>query len=136
VPEPDIMRWAAKRAAEEAFLLGYDLREYRELHEASQDELASVLGCAPEALVCLSLCRRPDPAAQSFRADVEQIALHCGVNSLKLAALLREVDSIRTIKQSPLPAPTTFAESGLSAAARDRKRKPRKDSPGGKRSGK
>ncbi len=136
MPEPDIMRWAAKRAAEEAFLLGYDLREYRELHEASEDELASVLGCTPEALVCLSLCRRPDPAAQSFRADVEQIALHCGVNSLKLAALLREVDSIRTIRQMPLPVPTTFAESGLLAAARDRKRKPRKDRRGGKRSGK
>jgi hypothetical protein len=136
VPEPDIVRWAAKRAAEEVFLLGYDLREYRELHEATEDELASVLDCAPEALVCLSLCRRPDPAAQSFRTDVEQIALHCGVNSLKLAGLLREVDSLRTIKQLPLPAPTVFAQSGLLAAARDRKRKPRKDRRGGKRSGK
>jgi hypothetical protein len=136
VPEPDILQWAAKRAAEEDCLLGYDLREYRELHEATEADLASVLGCSPEALVCLALCRRPDPAAQSFRADVEQIALHCGAKAQKLAALLREVDSLRTIRQLPLPAPVTFAQSGLLAAARDRKRKPRKDRRGGKRSGK
>jgi hypothetical protein len=136
VSEPDILRWAAKRAAEQPFLLAYDLREYRELHEATEDELASFLACSPEALVCLSLCRRPDPTAPSFRVDVEQIALHCGVNAQQLGALLREVDSLRTIRQAPLPLPVTSAQSGLLAAARDRKRKPRREKRGGKRSGK
>lgn len=135
MPESDILQWAAKRAAEETLLLGYDLREYQELHEATEDDLAGFLDCPPKALVCLSLCRRPDPAAQSFRVNVEQIALHCGVNAQKLATLLREVDSLRTIKEMPLPAPVTFAQSGLLAAARDRKKKPRKGRRSGKRSG-
>ena len=136
MPKSDILRWAARRAADEDFLLGYDLREYRELHEATEDVVASVLDCSPDALVCLSLCRRPDPTAQSFRADVEQIAAHCRVNAQKLAALLREVDSLRTFSQAPLPPPAAFARPGLLAAARDRKRKPGKEKRGAKRSGK
>jgi len=98
VPKLDILRWAAKRAADEDFLLGYDLREYRELHGATEDDVASVLDCSSDALICLSLCRRPDLSAHSFRADVEQIAAHCRVNAQKLAALLREVDSLRTFR--------------------------------------
>jgi hypothetical protein len=135
VPKSDILAWAAKRAADEDFLLGYDLREYRELHETTDEELASSLGCSSEALVCLALCRRPDASAQSFRADVEQIALHCGVDAQKLASLLREVDSLRTFRKMPLPPPTAIAQPGLLAAARDRKRKTRKTKRGGKRSG-
>jgi len=133
VSEPDILQWAAKRAADEPFLLGYDLREYREIHETSDRDLASLLDCSTEALVCLSLCRRPNPTAQSFRVEVEQIALHCGVNAQKLAALLREVDSLRTIQQMPLPHPVAFAQSGVLAAARDRKKATRKGRRGGKR---
>ena len=136
MPKLDILRWAAKRAADEDFLLGYDLQEYRELHEATEDDVASVLDCSSDALICLSLCRRPDLSAQSFRADVEQIAAHCRVNAQKLAALLREVDSLRTFRQVPLPPPATFAKPGLLAAARDRKRKSGKEKRGGKRSGK
>jgi len=134
VPEPDILRWAAQRAADEDFLLGYALREYRELHEATEEDVAHVLGCSPEALVCLSLCRRPDPSAQSFRSDVEQIALHCRVDAQKLAALLREIDSLRTIRQLPAPGPATVAAWGVLAAARDRKRKPRRHRPRSKSS--
>ena len=120
--EQDILRWAAKRAAEQPQLLGYELREYRVLNNASEDKLATVLGCSRDALVCLALCRRPDPSASSFRDDVEQIAMHCGANAQKLAALLREVDSLRTIRQVPAPHHLAAVRPGLLAAARDRKR--------------
>jgi hypothetical protein len=135
VSEHDILRWAAKRAAEEPFLLAHDLREYRTLHDASEDDLASVLECSANALVCLALCRRPDPSAPSFRTDIEKIALHCGANGQKLAVVLREVDALRTIRQ-PLPAPVTYGQSGLLAAARDRERKPRRVKRARKRRGK
>ena len=135
--EPDILRWAAKRAAEQPSLLGYELREYRALNNATDSDLADALGCSQESLVCLALCRRPNPSTPSFRADVEQIALHCGVNAQKLAGLLREVDSLRAIRQTPFPPPLAASQSGLLVAARDRKpnRRPQKRS-GKRRSGK
>lgn len=131
--EQNILQWAAKRAAEEPRLLGYELREYRVLNDATEDELAATLKCSRDALVCLALCRRPDLSAPSFRADVEQIALHCGASAQKLAALLREVDSLRTIRQVSVPPLLVAGRSGLLAAARDRKRKPRPPKPGGKK---
>lgn len=124
--EQEIIRWAAKRAAKEPQLLGHELREYRALNDASEDELATALGCSRDALVCLALCRRPDPSAPSFRGEVEQIAVHCGANAQKLAALLREVDSLRTIRQVPLLPNVGVSRTGLLAAARDRKRKSKK----------
>jgi hypothetical protein len=133
VSEQDIIRWAAKRAAEEPQLLGHELREYRALNDASEDELATALECSRDALVCLALCRRPDPNAASFRAEVEQIAMHCGANAQKLAALLREVDSLRTIRQVPVPPHVAASRSGLLAAARDRKRKSHPQKRGGKK---
>ena len=134
--ESDIVRWAAKRSTKDPFLLGYDLHQYQAIHEASDDELASLLDCSRDALVSLALCRRPDPTASSFRVDVEKIALHCGANAQHLAAMLREVDSLRTIRQLPIQAVDAHVQSGLLAAARDRKRKLRRHKRGSKRSGK
>jgi hypothetical protein len=125
VAERDILHWAAKRAATEPWLLGYELREYRELNDVTEDDLAVALDCSRDALLSLALCRRPNPDASSFRADVEQIALHCGANAQKLAVLLREVDSLRTIRQLPVPLNVAERQAGFLAAARDRKRKPR-----------
>lgn len=134
--EQDILRWAAKRAAEEPRLLGHELREYREVNDATEDDLAIALDCSRDALVCLALCRRPNPNAPSFRADVEQISLHCGVNAQKLAVLLREVDSLRTIRQVPVPPHVGAGQAGLLAAARDRTRRTRKKRNAKKRPGK
>jgi hypothetical protein len=128
VTERNILHWAAKRAADEPWLLAHELREYRELNDATEDDVAAALDCSRGALVCLALCRRPNPNAPSFRADVEQIARHCGVNAHKLAALLREVDSLRTIREVPVPPHVAATQSGLLAAARDRKPKDKKRS--------
>jgi len=134
VSDQKIVLWAAKRAAEQPFLLAHDLRQYQELNSASERDLASALECSSDALACLALCRRPDPSRPSFRADVQKIASHCGVNGHKLAALLREIDSVRTIREMPVPDPVVHTQPGLLAAARDRKRKPRRGKQGKKRS--
>ena len=123
--EQNVMEWAARRAGEEPQLLGYELREYRTLNNATEDDVATTLECSRETLVCLALCRRPDVSGPSFRAEIEQIALHCGVNAQKLAALLREVDSLRAIRQVPIPPHLAPAQVGLLAAARDRRKKRR-----------
>ena len=131
--EQNIMEWAAKRAADEARLLGHELREYRTLNDATEDDLAAALECSRDALTCLALCRRPDLNAPSFREDVEQIALHCGANAQRLVALLREVDSLRAIRQAPIPPHLAAPQPGLLAAARDRKKKRRGQKAGGKK---
>jgi hypothetical protein len=133
VAEQNVIQWAAKRAADEPRLLGHELREYRTLKDATEDDVATALECSRDALICLALCRRPDPSAPSFRADVEQIALHCGVNAQRLAVLLREVDSLRAIRQVPIPPHLSAAQPGLLAAARDRKKKRRGQKAGGKK---
>jgi len=127
------MQWAAKRAAEEPQLLGHELREYRTLNNATEDDVAKVLECSRNALTCLALCRRPDLNTPSFRVDVEQIALHCGANAQRLAALLREVDSLRAIRLAPIQPHLAAPQAGLLAAARDRKKRRRGQKTGGKK---
>ncbi len=119
----DILKWAAMRSAEQPVMLGFDLNEYRNMHEVSEDDLASLLRCSRDALVCVAFCRRPDPNTPTFRAEVEQIASHCGADSQTLAKILREVDTLRTMRDLPTPVLGQTAQSGLMAAARDRKRR-------------
>lgn len=132
----EILQWAAKRAAEQPFLLGYDLHEFRVLHDTSEDELASFLECARDALISLALCQRPDPEGSSFQVDVEQIAAHCRVSPLQLAKLIRDVDSLRTMRDWPTHVSHVSSQPGLLAAARDRKGRPRRNKRSRKRPGK
>lgn len=134
--DSEILQWAAKRAAEQPFLLGYDLHEFRMLHDTSEDQLASFLECTRDALICLSLCRRPDSEGSSFQVDIEQIASHCRANPLQLVKLIREVDSLRTMRDWPMHVSHVSGQPGLLAAARDRKGRPRRRKRGGKRAGK
>jgi hypothetical protein len=120
--ENDIFELAAMRAARDPFFLGHDLREYRDISELDDEGLARFLECSKEGLMRLALCRRPDPGKASFRPDVEQIALHCGASTQKLAALVREVDAVRTMRGAPqLQAPLAQSRSALLMAARDRR---------------
>lgn len=136
MPDREILQWAAKRATEQPFLLGHDLHEFRMLHDASDEELASFLECSEDALICLALCRRPDPDGPSFRVEIHQIASHCRANPQQLAKMVREVDSLRTIRELPPRMPLVSHQPGLLAAARDRKRRPRRRKRSGKESGK
>jgi hypothetical protein len=133
VIEHNVIHWAAMRAANEPELLGHELNAYRTLNDATESDLATALGCSQGALVCLALCRRPDTGTSSFRAEVEKIALHCGVNAQKLGTLLRQVDSLREIRQISTQHHLVAAQSGLLAAARDRKKKRRGQRAGRKR---
>jgi hypothetical protein len=126
VRDSEILKWATMRTADQPFFLGYDLNEYRIIHDATEDDLASLLDCPRNALVCLSLCRRPYASGPSFRRDVEQIASHCGVNAQRLAKLIREVDSLRTMREVDMPEQIGHSVPGLLAAARERKMTPRR----------
>lgn len=79
------------------------------------DQLAKELGCQPTDLAPLGLCRRPDPAPERFRADVERIAEHFGIPPATLARIVREVDATQSLRSA---SPASAGPQLL--AARDR----------------
>jgi hypothetical protein len=114
----DIFRWTARRAERRSSFVAADLASYRSIHEASEEELTSFLGCPPEVLADLALCRRPDPSKPHFKAEVQRIASFVGCDDARLAILLREVDAIKAFRSAALDREGA-ADAGWLAAARD-----------------
>lgn len=97
-----ILNWAATRASDDPVFLGYYLREYRSMNGLDELGLAQFLECAHDSLTRLALCLHPDPHSDTFRDNVERVAVHCAANPLKLAQLIREVDSVQTMRSAPV----------------------------------
>lgn len=110
--EDRLLRHAARRARDRDGFVAAALHTYQSLHGLGDDELAAFLGCAPELLPRLALCRRPDPDPLRFRAEVEAIAAYTGADSLRLAQVLREAAAARAFRAAP--------DQGMLLAARDR----------------
>lgn len=112
---------AAQRAMGDPLFLGYDLREYCQVSGLSELDLPRALDCSTRSVQRLSLCFRPSPDSWAFRADVERIAQHCGIESSKLVSMLRELDSVRAMRN--LSGAALHSHAGrdpLLLAARDR----------------
>lgn len=63
------------------------------------DAVAAGLGCSREAAVRAALCRYP--RSDSFQADVQAIANASGIDSQRLAAMLREGASLAAFRRGP-----------------------------------
>ena len=87
---PDWLKTAARRSAQEAWTLGQVFERYRELKSRSEEGLAVELGCSLEVLHWLSLCRRP--TGEAFTEQVSAIAKRFAVQSIRLIAVLRCVE--------------------------------------------
>jgi len=111
----DILRHAARRASHHRFFLAADLEEFRSHRGMGEEELASFLGCGPELLPKVALCRRPDPTSPRFRLDVHRVAQAFGLAPDRLAAVIREVDALRALKE----ASEAETPQGLLLAARE-----------------
>lgn len=112
-----LLRYAASRAASNRFFLAGCLAEFSRLHGAGEDELARFLSCSRNALPRLALCRRPDPESPRFRTDVERIAAACDVQAIRLAQLIREVETMKALAEAGQMRQNT--PEGLLAVARD-----------------
>lgn len=88
-----LFRRAFERAGADSFFLASALVDYQRAYDLDDHALAARLGCSADGLPRLGLCRRPDPQSSSFGPDVRQIASYAGVQPLRLAQLLREVDA-------------------------------------------
>jgi hypothetical protein len=106
---------AAARAADRSFFLASQLAAYRSLHSLTEADLAAWLGCRPDGLVTLALCRRPEIAASSFRAEVEKVAARARAKPERVAEALREVEAVIAFRQA-----RSVQTGGMLLAARDR----------------
>lgn len=111
------LRWLARRATTDAFFLGKALAEYKAMHGIDDRELAKMLRCTIEAVVRLTLCRRPDDQAAKFREEVQRIATFATCDAERLVQLLREVAAISSLREEGSKASSQV----LLMAARDRR---------------
>ena len=119
--EKSIFALAARKAMSDPMFLGHDLREYCRSYGMLEEGLSKELKCSVDTIDKLSLCLRPISESSTFRADVERISAHCGVDGQRLMEMLREVDSVRRMRCAPAPHGSFSAgPNGLLMAARDR----------------
>jgi hypothetical protein len=112
----DILQRAAQRASQRPFFMASALAVYQELYQLGENGLARFLDCPQAALPKLALCRLPNTTTSSFRAEVERIASYSGVNSVRLAQLLREVESTSVLHDARHHQDTTPGQGTLMAA--------------------
>lgn len=114
---PDWLKRAARRSADEDWMLGQALTRYQELEGHSPEQLAEELGCTVEALQWLSLCRRP--TGEDFTGHVLTIAKRFALDPLRLSAVLRRVEVMDALAPHLEGRAETDGDS-LLLAARDR----------------
>ena len=78
------------RASRDPFYLGWHLASYSEMTGMSMAEVGMELGCLPETVDSISLCRAPR-AEPHFREDVEAVADRFQARADKLARIVRYV---------------------------------------------
>jgi hypothetical protein len=107
----DPLDWLAQRVEADPFFLGSVLALYAESEGLDDAGLATALGCPPEALSRLKLCRPPRP--DRFGDDITALATHFGLDFNRLAAAVRRGQVIEQLRGASSP-------SGTLLAARDR----------------
>ncbi|HZU05402.1 MAG TPA: hypothetical protein VFB73_05475 [Chloroflexota bacterium] len=124
-PSPTELLWrAAERAATHPFFLAALLLPYAQAEGLGRAELAARLGCSPEALPKLLLCRQPRSDPGAYRTDVERIAAAFGLEAERLAATLRLAQALQALRAADQAA-------GQLAAARDREPEAQEPETGG-----
>jgi hypothetical protein len=108
---------AARRAITSEFFLAGILHEYQQVHHLDDESLANLLECDIHDLQRLALCRRPAANQISFVHDIDHLAQRFHLRADQLAAIIRQVDSLRILRQQ---ATTTQSAQGMLRAARDR----------------
>jgi hypothetical protein len=115
-PTDSLLR-AARRAAEQPFFLASVLQAYQAANSFDDAALADLLGCTPNDLPRLGLCRRPAADQSTFAADIAHLAKRFQLNGDQLVAVIRQVDALQALRQH---LGTTESASRLLRAARDR----------------
>ena len=87
----DMTRKMASLASRDPFYLGWHLTSYSEMTGMSMSEIGRELGCLPETVDSISLCRAPRAEPPHFREDIEAVADRFQARADKLARIVRHV---------------------------------------------
>ncbi len=117
-PPKTLMR-AALRAIENDFFLAGILHDYQQANHLDDEALALFLECDSNDLPRLALCRRPAAQQNAFLSDLEHLAQRFRLHADRLAAIIRQVDTLRMLQQRQRSSYNENAQ-GLLQAARDR----------------
>lgn len=102
-------------ASREPFYLGWYFATYAEMMSVEIADVAGELGCLPEVMNAMSLCRAPRSEPPHFREDIEAVAARFQVRAARLANLVRQVQFV--------------SDEGMLLAARDRESSGGEDPP-------
>jgi len=116
----------AERVEGDPFFLAALLSVYANSEGLDNAALAGALGCRPEDLTGLRLCRAPRPEPEGFRADVARIAGHFGLDEGRLIGVIRRGQALQALAAAPA------GTRGVLLAARDAESPGKEASPGDK----
>lgn len=76
-------------ASRDDFYLGWHLARYSEMKGVSMAEVSEELGCLPEVVNSIALCRAPREDPPHFRNDIERVAERFQVRADRLMNMVR-----------------------------------------------
>ncbi len=85
---PDMRLKISRLASKDPFYLGWHFARYLELKGANAVDLSNELGCLPDTINSMSLCRSPRKPPR-FREDIERVADRFQVKADKLMDVVR-----------------------------------------------
>ncbi len=87
----DILLKISSLACQDSFYLGWYLARYSEFKEMSMTEVSRELGCLPDTMSSMALCRAPRLDPPHFRDDVERVAERFQIPADRLTGIIRHV---------------------------------------------
>ncbi len=113
----DPVAFVAERAATRSAFLAFALARYAAAEQLDDAALAERLGCEPDVLAHVRLCRMPPADRDGFRAAIARISETFGVASGPLGDAVRLGHALAELIDSP---GESAAEVSYLLAARDR----------------
>ncbi len=114
----DSLQRLARRVEADPLFLASLLAEYARAERLDDAQLAQALGCHPEDLTALRLCRAPRADPVGFREDVRLIAARFGLDEARLMQIVRQGQALTSLRQGAPAAP------GFLMAAREKPKEP------------
>ena len=107
----------ARRVAIDPFFFAFALAEYAAAEGLDEAGLAAALGCSPDRLPHVRLCRAPRADPDGFREDVDRIAGAVGLARDAVATIARRGQVVAAMRATAGEVPDG---AGFLIAARDR----------------
>lgn len=81
----------SRLASDDPFYMGWHLARYSEMKGLGIEKMGKELGCLPETVNSISLCRAPRPDPPHFQYDIERVADRFQVRADKQMRIVRYV---------------------------------------------